>query len=179
MKRVSLLIYPLSILLEVAICLKGDLLINNISGTLSSLNDYLLTLILGLLLGISFILAISAIGNKLIKLLIFVSCLLPVFIPYFENGRIVISNMHIIMAYVGFALFTSLTLYILFKLTMQNKKMKIVFRLYILMLMIILVLNLYFMAINNLMELIYLLSSSLTYGYIKLNEDNFVALDCI
>ena len=83
------------------------------------------------------------------------------------------------MAYVGFALFTSLTLYILFKLTMQNKKMKIVFRLYILMLMIILVLNLYFMAINNLMELIYLLSSSLAYGYIKLNEDNFVALDCI
>lgn len=179
MKRISLLIYPLSILLEVAICLKGDLLINNISGTVSSLNDYLLTLILGLILGISFSMALSRICNKSIKILVFLSCLLPVFIPYFENGRIVISNMHIIMAYAGFALLTSLTLYILFKLTMQNKKVKIVLRLYILMLMIILALNLNFMVINNLMELIYLVSSSLTYGYIKLNEDNFVTLDCI
>ncbi len=177
MKRNNFFIYPILLIIEIALCLKGDLFIDNISGYADNIYRYIFVLGFGIILGISFMMAVKNFVSKKIQSLLMISSIMPVYLPYLGSNSI-ISQLHILSAYIGFALLTTINIYIFYGLSVLSKKMKNIFKVYVFMLTVILVLNLYFLGINNLMEMIYLVTTTFIYGLVYINRDTLSLSDC-
>ena len=146
---------------------QDNLIRGNISGLTVHLGFYLVVLFFYLLMGLTFAKTIKKVTNAKIGLLVFISVMMSIVIPYsFENHLQAL--IHIINAYVGFGLFSL----IIFK-TINDFKVyhyalaKHLNQFWFLSLFVILLLSIKFMAINGVIEIIYLLSVDITLGIIE------------
>lgn len=167
MKVVSRIFYPLLLIYEIAICLKSDLFISNLSGLTLNFQGYIEVMLLALLLGMAFFMAIRQKVNFKIKYGIFISAIVPGMIPYTQAGSL-ISTIHVLIAYLCFAVFVGLSLYILYMFALKSSKGKVLLSVYLVMLMVVFVLNLKYMAINGIIELLFLSTNIVVYGLICL-----------
>ena len=152
-KRLSISL--LTILNFISLFWGTDLFMGNISG-LQDIKTYLLTILLAVLFIMSFK-AIYKIDKVCYRVMV-LGFIVAIIIPY-SSDILVLADIHILLAYIGFALVTSGLLVFLYRYRVIRQK--VADRLIVLFtvsLFSMLAIYLYYQAVNGLIEIIYFLS---------------------
>ena len=157
------LLFFLTIIYLIALISKGDLFRDNLSTLTQNIYGYLAVSLLGILIAIIVYNGTKDTISPLIRRLLTVFILLCAFFPYSDKRYL--ADIHIIIAYSTFAFLTTLTLRILYHRSVFMKKDRYILAIYLFMLMLILALTLHFLAVNALIELLYLGVTIIIYAY--------------
>ena len=167
MKRNKLVPYFLIPIFGVTLIAQDNLMRGNISGLTVDVKFYLVAVAFYLFMGLTFKKTITKVASAKMGLLALIGVMMSIIVPYsFENHFVAL--IHIINAYLGFGLFSLVIFKTINDFKVYNYHLaKNLNHFWFLSLFCILLLSIKFMAINGIIEIIYLLSVDITLGIIE------------
>ena len=163
---IQYLIIPL---LLVGLTTRADLFLSNLSGITHNFKHYLLLVLVNTYLIIVYYPTIKKVTNyKYARLSAFAIFIVTV-LPYYEHASI-ISTLHVIFGYIGFTIFSIVIYQVIVSYSHYSfNKSQLYLKLYQVIMMFVLILYLKYMAINGIMELIYLIGMNTILWFIDMD----------
>lgn len=161
--------YLLIPLLLIGLTTRADLFLSNLSGITHNLKYYLLLVFTNTYLIFVYYPTIKQVTNRKLALMAVFAIFIVTVLPYFEHASI-ISTIHVMFGYIGFTIFSLVMYQVIIAYSHYSfKKSQLYRNLYLSIMMVVLVLYLKYMAINGIMELIYLIGMNMILWFIDMD----------